>query len=39
MDDLSIIDRFTENFMVASQTLREGDRPASTSGPELKDKS
>ncbi len=31
--------RLTQAGMVASQALREGDRPASTSGPELKDKS
>lgn len=31
--------RLTQAGMIASQALREGDRPASTSGPELKDKS
>jgi len=31
--------RMTQAGMVASQALRDGDRPASTSGPELKDKS
>ncbi len=31
--------RLTQAGMVATQTLREGDRPASSSGPELKDKS
>jgi hypothetical protein len=29
----------TQAGMVAAQALREGDRPASTSGPDLKDKS
>ena len=31
--------RMTQAGMVAAQALREGDRPASTSGPDLKDKS
>ena len=29
----------TQAGMVAAQALREGDRPASSSGPDLKDKS
>jgi type IV secretion system protein TrbL len=31
--------RLTQAGMAASQAVRDGDRPASTSGPELKDKS
>jgi len=31
--------RFTQAGMAATQALREGDRPAGTSGPDLKDKS
>ncbi|MBX9926638.1 MAG: hypothetical protein K2Y05_09780, partial [Hyphomicrobiaceae bacterium] len=31
--------RFTQAGMMAAQALREGDRPAGTSGPELKNKS
>ncbi len=31
--------RFSQAGMAATQALREGDRPAGTSGPDLKDKS
>ena len=37
--DLARRQRFSQAGMAATQALREGDRPAGTSGPDLKDKS